>query len=161
MPELIVIETIFTPWASLAGGVLIGLAAVLLMLTLGRIMGATGLLAGILTPSAHPDTGWRLALLAGMISGPLAVLAVTGQMPAVDVPVSVPMLLVGGLLVGIGATYGSGCTSGHGVCGMARLSPRSIAATAAFMLTTGLTVFVIRHVLGGEPCVLFQPISSA
>jgi len=149
MPELIVIETIFTPWASLAGGVLIGLAAVLLMLTLGRIMGATGLLAGILTPSAHPDTGWRLALLAGMISGPLAVLAVTGQMPAVDVPVSVPMLLVGGLLVGIGATYGSGCTSGHGVCGMARLSPRSIAATAAFMLTTGLTVFVIRHVLGG------------
>ena len=149
MPELIVIETIFTPWASLAGGVLIRLAAVLLMLTLGRIMGATGLLAGILTPSAHPDTGWRLALLAGMISGPLAVLAVTGQMPAVDVPVSVPMLLVGGLLVGIGATYGSGCTSGHGVCGMARLSPRSIAATAAFMLTTGLTVFVIRHVLGG------------
>ena len=148
MPELTVVETLFTPWQSLAGGVLIGLASVLLMLTLGRIMGATGILAGVLTPSMHPDTGWRLALLAGMISGPLVVLAVTGQMPAVEVPVSVPMLLVGGLLVGIGVTYGSGCTSGHGVCGMARLSRRSIAATATFMLATGLTVFFIRHVLG-------------
>lgn len=147
MPELTVIETIFTPWQSLAGGVLIGLASALLMLTLGRVMGATGVLAGVLTPSAHPDTGWRLALLSGMISGPLAVLAFTGQMPLVDVPVSMPMLLIGGLLVGIGVTYGSGCTSGHGVCGMARLSRRSIAATATFMLTTGLTVFVIRHVL--------------
>jgi uncharacterized protein len=149
MLELTAIETLFTPWQSLAGGVLIGLASVLLMLTLGRIMGATGVLAGVLTPSAHPDTGWRLALLAGMITGPLAVMAVTGEMPAVEVPVSMPMLLVGGLLVGIGVTYGSGCTSGHGVCGMARLSRRSIAATAVFMLTTGLTVFVIRHVLGG------------
>ena len=148
MPELTVIETLFTPWQSLAGGVLIGLASVLLMLTLGQVMGATGVLAGVLTPSAHPDAGWRLALLAGMISGPLVVLAVTGQMPAVEVPASLPMLLAGGLLVGIGVTYGSGCTSGHGVCGMARLSRRSIAATATFMLTTGLTVFVIRHVLG-------------
>ena len=102
----------------------------------------------MLTPSAHPDTGWRLAVLAGMISGPLAVLAVTGQMPAVEVPVSMQMLLVGGLLVGIGVTYGSGCTSGHGVCGMARLSRRSIAATLTFMLTTGVTVYVIRHVMG-------------
>lgn len=148
MPELTVIETLFTPWQSLAGGVLIGLASVLLMLTLGRVMGATGVLAGVLTPSPHPDAGWSLALLAGMISGPLVVLAVTGQMPAVEVPASMPMLLAGGLLVGIGVTYGSGCTSGHGVCGMARLSRRSIAATATFMLTTGLTVFVIRHVLG-------------
>lgn len=148
MPELTVIETIFTPWQSLAGGVLIGLASVLLMLTLGRIMGATGILAGVLTPSTHPDTGWRFAILAGMISGPLALLALTGQMPAVEVPVSMPMLLIGGLLVGIGVTYASGCTSGHGVCGMARLSRRSFAATATFMLTTGLTVFVIRHVLG-------------
>lgn len=148
MPELTSIPTLFTPWQSLSGGVLIGLASVLLMLTLGRIMGATGVLAGVLTPSTHPDTGWRLALLAGMVSGPLVVLAVTGQMPAIDVPVSMPMLLVGGLLVGIGVTYGSGCTSGHGVCGMARLSRRSIAATATFMLTTTVTVFVIRHVLG-------------
>lgn len=147
MPELTVIETLFTPWQSLADGVLIGLASVLLMLTLGRVMGATGVL-GVLTPSACPDAGWRLALLAGMISGPLVFLAVTGEMPAVEVPASMPMLLAGGLLVGIGVTYGSGCTSGHGVCGMARLSRRSIAATATFMLTTGLTVFVIRHVLG-------------
>ena len=141
-------DTVFTPWQSLAGGGLIGLASVLLMLTLGRIMGATGILAGVLTPRAHPDTGWRLAVLAGMISGPLAVLVMTGQMPAIQVPVTVPMLLIGGLLVGIGVTYGSGCTSGHGVCGMARLSRRSIAATATFMVTTGITVFVIRHVLG-------------
>lgn len=148
MPELTVIETLFTPWQSLSGGVLIGVASVLLMLTLGRIMGATGVLAGVLTPSAHPDTGWRLALLAGMVSGPLAVLALTGQMPAVEVPVSMPMLLVGGVLVGIGVTYGSGCTSGHGVCGMARLSRRSIAATLTFMLTTAVTVYVVRHVMG-------------
>lgn len=142
------IDTAFTPWQSLGGGLLIGLAAVLLMLTLGRIMGATGVLAGLLTTSTNDDTGWRLALLAGMVSGPLALLALTGQMPAVEVPVSLPMLLVGGLLVGIGVTFGSGCTSGHGVCGMARLSLRSIAATFTFMLTTGLTVYVIRHVLG-------------
>jgi uncharacterized membrane protein YedE/YeeE len=148
VPELTTIETLFTPWQSLSGGILIGLASVLLMLTLGRIMGATGVLAGVLTPSAHPDTGWRLALLAGMISGPLVTLAVTGQMPAVEVTVSMPMLLVGGVLVGIGVTYGSGCTSGHGVCGVARLSRRSIAATSTFMLTTGVTVYVIRHVLG-------------
>ena len=144
---MMTIDTIFTPWVSLAGGALIGVASVLLMLTLGRIMGATGILAGVLTPTTHPDTGWRLAVLAGMISGPLAVLAFSGQMPEIQVPVSLPMLLVGGFLVGIGVTYRSGCTSGHGVCGMARLSRRSIAATATFMVTTGITVFVIRHVL--------------
>jgi uncharacterized membrane protein YedE/YeeE len=143
------IETAFTPWASLAGGGLIGLASVLLMLTLGRIMGATGILAGVLTPGTHPDKGWRLAILAGMISWPIAVLALTGQMPAIQVPVSMPMLLIGGFLVGIGVTYGSGCTSGHGVCGMARLSRRSIAATATFMATTAITVYIVRHVMGG------------
>lgn len=145
---MMTIDTLFTPWQSLAGGALIGLASVLLMLTLGRIMGATGILAGVLTPIIHPDTGWRLAVLAGMISGPLAVLALTGNMPLVQVPVTRPMLLVGGFLVGIGVTYGSGCTSGHGVCGIARLSWRSIAATLTFMVTTGITVFVIRHMLG-------------
>lgn len=149
MPDLSLYETAFTPWQSLGGGVLIGLASVLLMLTLGRIMGATGLLAGVLTPSAHPGSGWRIALLAGMVSGPLVVLAITGQMPEIEVPVSMPMLLIGGVLVGIGVTYGSGCTSGHGVCGMARLSRRSVAATLTFMLTTGITVYVIRHVVGG------------
>jgi uncharacterized membrane protein YedE/YeeE len=142
-------ETAFTPWQSLAGGGLIGLASVLLMLTLGRIMGATGILAGVLPSGASAYQNWRVAVLAGMVSGPVAVLALTGQMPAVQVPVTLPMLLIGGFLVGIGVTYGSGCTSGHGVCGMARLSRRSIAATATFMVTTAVTVFVVRHGMGG------------
>lgn len=142
------IETLFTPWQSLAGGALIGLASTLLMLFLGRIMGATGILAGILAAGPREDKSWRVAILLGMITAPLAVLMATGQMPAIEVPVSLPMLVAGGVIVGVGVTYGSGCTSGHGVCGMARLSPRSIAATLVFMVTTGLTVFVVRHVLG-------------
>jgi uncharacterized membrane protein YedE/YeeE len=142
-------ETAFTPWASLGGGVLIGLAATLLMLTLGRIMGATGILAGLVAPASGSEFAWRAALLAGMVSGPLAVLVATGQMPALQVPVSLPMLIAGGFLVGLGVTYGGGCTSGHGVCGMARLSPRSIVATVSFMLVTFITVYVLRHVIGG------------
>ncbi|MBF9034390.1 YeeE/YedE family protein [Rhodobacterales bacterium HKCCE2091] len=141
-------ETVFTPWQSLGGGVLIGLAAVLLMLFLGRVMGATGILAGVLRPVDGADFGWRAAILVGMVTGPAVVWALTGAMPAVEVPVSTPMLIVGGLIVGVGVTYGSGCTSGHGVCGMARLSPRSIIATVTFMITTFATVFVVRHVLG-------------
>ena len=142
------IETLFTPWQSLAGGALIGLASTLLMLFLGRIMGATGIMAGILAAGPREDKSWRVAILLGMITAPLAVLMATGQMPAIEVPVSLPMLVAGGVVVGVGVTYGSGCTSGHGVCGMARLSPRSIAATLVFMVTTGLTVFVVRHVCG-------------
>ena len=142
------IETLFTPWQSLAGGALIGLASTLLMLFLGRIMGATGIMAGILAAGPREDKSWRVAILLGMITAPLAVLMATGQMPAIEVPVSLPMLVAGGVIVGVGVTYGSGCTSGHGVCGMARLSPRSIAATLVFMVTTGLTVFVVRHVWG-------------
>ncbi|MEO0938784.1 MAG: YeeE/YedE thiosulfate transporter family protein [Pseudomonadota bacterium] len=142
-------ETTFTPWASLSGGVLIGIAAVLLMLTLGRIMGATGILAGIVRPASKDDAAWRLALLAGMVTGPLVIWGITGAMPAVDVPVSMPALLIGGLIVGLGGTLGSGCTSGHGVCGMARLSVRSIAATLTFMFATGVTVYVTRHLFGG------------
>lgn len=142
-------ETVFTPLQSLGGGALIGLAAVLLMATVGRVMGATGILAGLLQPSDKADWLWRAAMLAGMISGPAAVLALTGQMPVIQVPGSTGMLVIGGLLVGVGVTFGSGCTSGHGVCGMARLSPRSIAATLTFMATTGITVFVVRHVIGG------------
>ena len=142
------IETLFTPWQSLAGGALIGLASTLLMLFLGRIMGATGILAGILAAGPREDKSWRVAILLGMITAPLAVLMATGQMPAIEVPVSLPMLMAGGVIVGVGVTYASGCTSGHGVCGMARLSPRSIAATLIFMITTGLTVFVVRHVWG-------------
>lgn len=142
-------ETVFTPWASLAGGVLIGLASILLMLSLGRIMGATGVLAGLFQPRDGADFQWRAALLAGMVTGPVIVWLATGAMPAVDVPISTAALVLGGILVGIGVTYGSGCTSGHGVCGMARLSPRSIAATVTFMIFTAATVFVVRHVLGG------------
>lgn len=142
-------ETTFTPWASLGGGVLIGTASVLLMLLRGRIMGATGILAGLLSPSNRDEFAWRAVILAGMISGPLVVFAVSGAMPVVQVPMSTPMLVIGGLIVGVGVTFGSGCTSGHGVCGMARLSPRSVVATLTFMIFTALTVYVLRHVLGG------------
>ncbi len=141
-------ETTFTPYASLGGGVLIGLASVMLMATLGRIFGATGIMAGLLQPSSSSDFSWRALLFLGMISGPLAVMAITGEMPEVQVPISTTMLVIGGFIVGLGVTFGSGCTSGHGVCGMARLSPRSIAATITFMIFTGLTVYVMRHVIG-------------
>lgn len=142
------IETAFTPWASLAGGALIGVATVLLMALRGRVLGATGILAGLMVPSSSSDWAWRAAIVAGMVTGPLAVLALTGAMPAIEVPVSWTALIVSGLVVGIGVTYGSGCTSGHGVCGMARLSPRSLVATATFMATTAATVFVVRHLIG-------------
>lgn len=142
-------ETTFTPIASTIGGVLIGTASVLLMLTLGRIMGATGILAGFFTPASRDDFLWRAAMLVGMMTGPVVYLALTGSFPAVEIPISTPVLLIGGFIVGIGVTVGSGCTSGHGVCGMARLSPRSIAATATFMAATAVTVYVMRHVIGG------------
>ena len=141
--------TEFTPFASLFGGVLIGLSAILLMLVMGRIMGATGILAGLIRPVSTSEFKWRLALFAGMISAPAVVFLVSGQLPAVQVPVSLPFLVFGGLVVGIGVTFGSGCTSGHGVCGMARLSPRSFVATLTFMIFTFATVFVVRHLIGG------------
>jgi len=141
--------TEFTPWASLFGGFLIGLAAVLMMLLHGRVFGATGILSGVLFPASSGDWIWRAVLVLGMVSGPALYLLLTGSFPAVEVPVSLPMLLVGGFIVGLGVTFGSGCTSGHGVCGMARLSLRSIVATCTFMLTTFLTVYVIRHLIGG------------
>lgn len=142
-------ETAFTPFASLAGGALIGLAAVLLMLIHGRIAGATGILAGVLVPTCREDWTWRAAMVLGMVSAPGLFLVLMETVPAVEVPVSTTTLLIGGFIVGIGVTLGSGCTSGHGVCGMARLSPRSIVATATFMLSTFVTVYVIRHVMGG------------
>lgn len=140
-------ETAFTPFASLAGGALIGLSVVLLMLFLGRILGATGVLTGLLLPEGPADFGWRAALVLGMATGPLAFLLATGRMPALNAPVSAPMLVVGGVLVGIGVTFGGGCTSGHGICGNARLSPRSIVATATFMIFAGATVFALRRVI--------------
>ncbi len=139
--------TEFTPLLSLAGGALIGLATVLLMLFRGRVLGATGVLAGFLWPTSSGDWAWRAALLAGMISGPVAVFLISGQMPAIDVPVSTLALVLGSFIVGIGVTFSSGCTSGHGVCGLARLSPRSIVATAVFMASTFVTVFFTRHLL--------------
>ena len=141
--------TEFTPVLSATGGILIGLASVMLMAALGRIAGISGMIGGLLPPVTAGEWGWRLAFLAGMIAAPVVLLAATGSMPLIEVPSSTGMLVIGGILVGIGVSYGSGCTSGHGVCGMARLSARSIAATLTFMLTTGVTVFVIRHVIGG------------
>lgn len=140
--------TQFTPWASLLGGALIGLSAVVLMFGLGRIMGATGILAGAIVPASKADWSWRVAILAGMMSGPWLFKLLTGAAPLIEVPVSSTMIVVGGFIVGVGVTLGSGCTSGHGVCGLARLSPRSLAAVIVFMLTTAATVFLTRHVFG-------------
>lgn len=133
----------FTPWQSLGGGVLIGLSAVLLMWLNGRIAGMTGILFGIIPPFA-PDWGWRAAFIAGAVIAPVLWIA-SGNPIDISVPVSNAALVVGGLIVGIGVTFGGGCTSGHGVCGIARLSPRSLVATAVFMVTTFITVFIIRH----------------
>ena len=141
--------TEFTPFLSAIGGLLIGLSAVALMAALGRIAGISGMLGNLLPPVTEGDWGWRLAFLLGMIAAPLVLMFATGAMPEIEVPVTTPMLIIGGLIAGVGVSYGSGCTSGHGVCGMARLSTRSIAATLTFMLTTGLTVFLVRHVVGG------------
>ena len=135
--------------AFVIGGLLIGFATVLLMLVRGNVFGATGVLAGFMTPSSSSDWAWRATLIAGMLTGPFAILLFTGGFPVIEVPMSRLAMIVGGFIVGIGVTYGSGCTSGHGVCGLARLSPRSIAATATFMLFSFITVYVIRHVIGG------------
>jgi uncharacterized membrane protein YedE/YeeE len=142
--------TSFTPYASLVGGAIIGLASVLLMALHGRIMGATGLLTGAILPTTPGDRGWRIALLAGMASAPVAWLVARGTWPPIEVPVGTAALVAGGLLVGIGVTLGGGCTSGHGVCGLARLSRRSIVATLTFMAATAATVFVVRHLLGAS-----------
>jgi uncharacterized membrane protein YedE/YeeE len=142
------IETAFTPYQSLIGGALIGLSAVFLMSNIGRIMGATGILAGVVWPSNFREWIWRVVVLAGMVTAPFVVMLVTGTVPEVQVPVSLPMLIGGGLIVGVGVTLGGGCTSGHGVCGIARLSTRSIIATITFMVTAFATVYVVRHVVG-------------
>ncbi|WP_299773813.1 YeeE/YedE thiosulfate transporter family protein [uncultured Tateyamaria sp.] len=142
-------ETAFTPVLSFGGGLAIGLGAVLLMLGLGRIFGATGILSGAVFFENREELSWRLALMVGMILAPGLIFVTTGEMPAINVPISPAMIVVGGVIVGLGASLGSGCTSGHGVCGLSRLSVRSLVAVPTFMAAAAITVFFIRHVLGG------------
>jgi hypothetical protein len=133
----------FTPWASLAGGLLIGVAAAMLVLLNGRIAGVSGILGGIV--SARPgEIGWRFAFIGGLLIAP-ALMRLVASLPGPRIEAGFATLVVAGLAVGIGTSYGSGCTSGHGVCGISRLSPRSLAATAAFMLAGMATVFAVRH----------------
>jgi uncharacterized membrane protein YedE/YeeE len=136
----------FTPWSALAGGLLIGIAAALFALFNGRIAGISGVLGGLLNP-AQGDIAWRAAFVLGLLAAPL-VYVLFAALPKPQIDAQYASLVVAGLLVGIGTRYGSGCTSGHGVCGLARLSPRSLAATAAFMGAGFLTVFVLRHLAG-------------
>lgn len=141
------IVTHFTPVASLAGGALIGLAAVLLMLFEGRIAGISGIVSRLLPPEGDGQTPGRLAFVMGLIVAPLAYAAVAGLWPVPQVAATMPILIVAGLLVGFGSVWGNGCTSGHGICGLSRLSPRSAVAVATFMTMAIATVFVARHVL--------------
>jgi hypothetical protein len=138
--------TAFTPWHALAGGVAIGIAASMFVLLNGRVAGISGILGGLLKP-VRRDIGWRIAFLTGLVGAPL-VYALVATVPAPEIDASNAALVIAGLLVGIGTRYGSGCTSGHGVCGISRLSRRSLVATAMFMLAGFATVFVARHVLG-------------
>ncbi|KRA00222.1 hypothetical protein ASD64_01205 [Mesorhizobium sp. Root157] len=140
--------TEFTPLASLVGGMLIGLSAVLLMALHGRIAGMTGILSGLVAPIA-PDWSWRLAFLAGAVAAPALITGLGRYTIPFQTNLPTPWLVIGGLIVGIGVHFGSGCPSGHGVCGIARLSRRSFVATAVFMASTAVTVFVVRHLLGG------------
>ena len=139
--------TEFTPFASLFGGILFGLGAVILMAFNGRIAGMTAMLGGVLEPKS-PDSPWRLAFLAGAIAAPL-IATLLGAEFSFASPTTGVVLAIGGVIVGVGVTYGSGCTSGHGVCGLARLSPRSLVAVLTFMATTFATVTLIRHGFGG------------
>jgi uncharacterized protein len=136
----------FTPWTSLAGGVLIGLASALFILVNGRILGISGILGGLLRPAPN-DSAWRVSFLLGMLAAALAYAAFAAPAaPRIDAGWGT--LVAAGLLVGFGTRYGSGCTSGHGVCGISRLSPRSLVATLAFIAAGVATVFVVRHAIG-------------
>lgn len=133
----------FTPWSALAGGMLIGLAAVMFALLNGRIAGISGVLGGLLNP-ARGDIAWRAAFILGIVGAPLAY-GLFAALPAIQIDAGYGLLVAAGLLVGVGTRYGSGCTSGHGVCGLSRLSPRSLVATLTFMGAGFATVFVVRH----------------
>ncbi|MGL6162580.1 YeeE/YedE family protein [Microbulbifer sp.] len=136
----------FTPLSALAGGALIGLASALLLSLNGRIAGISGIVGGLFARTAG-ETGWRLAFVLGLLAAP-ALWALFTALPPIRIEAGYPMLIAAGLLVGIGTRYGSGCTSGHGVCGLSRLSPRSLVATLAFMGGGFATVYVTRHLLG-------------
>ena len=139
------IATSFTPIASLLGGALIGLSAVLLMWATGRIAGVSGIAARLFPPYEDRQFKGRLAFVAGLIAAPVLVRLATGSLPAQTIVAGTPVLIVAGLLTGFGAVWGSGCTSGHGVCGLSRLSVRSLVATIGFMVAGIATVFVMRH----------------
>jgi uncharacterized membrane protein YedE/YeeE len=133
----------FAPWPAFAGGMLIGLAAALFILVNGRIAGISGIVGGLLRPNKG-DMGWRLSFIAGLILAPV-IYGAFFVLPEAQVDASTGILILAGLLVGIGTRYGSGCTSGHGVCGISRRSPRSIAATAIFMAAGFFAVYLMRH----------------
>lgn len=135
----------FTPWTSLSGGVLIGLAAALFILVNGRILGISGIVGGLLRPH-HGDVAWRVAFVLGLVLMPILW---QRHLPLPDVSIEAgwPVLIVAGLLVGFGTRLGAGCTSGHGVCGLSRLSPRSLAATLAFMAAGFAVVYLVRHLM--------------
>ena len=137
----------FTPLASLAGGVMIGVAALLLMLTHGRVLGVSGILGGLIVPSDKSDIRWRLLFVIGVLTGPFLVMALTGA-PVERASVASGFTLpIAGFLVGLGTAVGAGCTSGHGICGLARLSVRSAVAVGMFMTTAIITVYVVRHMV--------------
>lgn len=136
----------FTPWAALSGGVLIAASSAMLVLLNGRVAGISGIVGGLVNP-VKGDTAWRAAFVIGLLLAPTAYLVVAA-LPRSQIDASWPMLLVAGLLVGIGTRYAAGCTSGHGVSGLSRLSPRSLAATMTFMGAGVVTVFIARHLLG-------------
>ena len=138
--------SVFTPWSSLAGGVLIGIATAMFILLNGRIAGISGVLGGLLKP-VKGDVAWRLAFVLGLVGAPSAYLLFK-DVPALQIDAGYAALIAAGLLVGVGTRYGSGCTSGHGVSGLSRLSPRSLAATASFMGAGFLTMYVARHLFG-------------
>jgi uncharacterized protein len=140
----------FTPIASTLGGMLIGLSAALMLLGLGRIAGISGIFGGLVHPKAG-DTVWRIAFVSGLILGGIAMSRFVPELFAVRIDRSIAVIALAGLLVGVGTRMGNGCTSGHGVCGLSRLSTRSLLATLTFMATGGITVYFTQHILRGSP----------
>ncbi len=140
-------ESAFNPWSALAGGAIIGFAAALLALANGRIAGVSGIVGGLLRPMLA-DIGWRVAFIAGLVGAPIVYVLFT-SLPPIVIDGGYPVVILAGVLVGVGTRYGAGCTSGHGVCGLSRASPRSLVATLVFMAAAFVTVFVTHHVLAG------------